>query len=56
MYISGVPGAGKTSTTKTVVEELQETKEFTYVYANAMELMNPYQVFVVIYKSWVKRF
>lgn len=51
MYISGVPGTGKTCTTMAVVGDIQATKAFTYVYVNAMEMLNAHQIFVNIYKK-----
>uniref|UniRef100_A0A0N5BPH6 Origin recognition complex subunit 1 n=1 Tax=Strongyloides papillosus TaxID=174720 RepID=A0A0N5BPH6_STREA len=53
MYISGVPGTGKTASTLKVLNELHESKrsKFDYCYVNGMELPQPNRVFVEIYKT-----
>lgn len=52
MYISGVPGTGKTASTQAVVKELAKEFNFNYVTVNAMELMDPKQLFIEIYKRF----
>ncbi|MFH4975042.1 hypothetical protein AB6A40_001751 [Gnathostoma spinigerum] len=52
MYISGVPGTGKTATVLQAVRRvLSENKKrtFLFIHVNAMELMEPKDVFVSIY-------
>uniref|UniRef100_A0A0K0F605 Origin recognition complex subunit 1 n=1 Tax=Strongyloides venezuelensis TaxID=75913 RepID=A0A0K0F605_STRVS len=53
MYISGVPGTGKTASTLKVLNELHGSKKnkFDYCYVNGMELPQPNRVFVEIYKT-----
>lgn len=51
MYISGVPGTGKTATTQAVIKYVKKSNKFKYVAVNAMELMEPKQIFVEIYKG-----
>lgn len=52
MYISGVPGTGKTATVREVVRVLQECSHegnlpsFTYLEVNAMTLTEPHQLWV----------
>lgn len=48
MYISGVPGAGKTSVTKNVINSLKNELDFEFVYINA-NLPNPMNVFKALY-------
>lgn len=50
MYISGVPGTGKTATVTTVIRKLeQETlKDFTYININGMRLTEPKQCYVEV--------
>ncbi|KAF2365272.1 Cdc6 C-terminal [Trinorchestia longiramus] len=57
MYISGVPGTGKTATVRGVVRLLQESvdsgdvPDFTYIEVNALKLSEPRQVWVEVWKS-----
>jgi len=57
MYVSGMPGTGKTATVLEVINELQQsvTNEgdipaFQFVHLNGLNLTNPQQVFQVILK------
>ncbi|MCP9258105.1 Origin recognition complex subunit 1 [Dirofilaria immitis] len=53
MYISGVPGTGKTATVMQAVRHLKASENFSafdFVMVNAMELSNPKQIFVEIYQ------
>jgi len=56
MYISGMPGTGKTATVLEVVKELEESSidgdmpAFQFVHLNGLNLTNPQQVFQVILK------
>ena len=52
MYISGVPGTGKTATTQAVIKEVAKKYSFDYVAVNAMELMEPINLFSEIYKAY----
>ncbi|GIY77466.1 origin recognition complex subunit 1 [Caerostris darwini] len=57
MYISGVPGTGKTATVHEVIRNLEEEKEngevpfFTFVEVNGMWMTDPYKCYVHIFKS-----
>jgi origin recognition complex subunit 1 len=55
IYISGVPGTGKTACVTKVIQKLQLHKKpvlkFTYVYVNGLELVKPQHVFTEIYKG-----
>ncbi|XP_071800120.1 uncharacterized protein [Asterias amurensis] len=58
MYISGVPGTGKTATVTEVMsflrreeEEDEEIPEFTLIEINGMKLTEPHQAFVQILKN-----
>ncbi|PAV89847.1 hypothetical protein WR25_00695 isoform B [Diploscapter pachys] len=54
MYISGVPGTGKTTTVEAVAKSLQNSgdcSKFKYITVNGMQYLNQRQVFVDIYKS-----
>lgn len=54
MYISGVPGTGKTATVHEVVRCLQQAAQandvppFQYIEVNGMKLTEPHQVYVQI--------
>uniref|UniRef100_A0A915Q8D4 Origin recognition complex subunit 1 n=1 Tax=Setaria digitata TaxID=48799 RepID=A0A915Q8D4_9BILA len=52
MYISGVPGTGKTATVLQAVRHLKTKcfSAFDFVMVNAMELPDPNQIFVKIYQ------
>lgn len=56
MYISGVPGTGKTATVHEVIHCLQQAAQandvppFKYVEVNGMKLTEPRQVYVQIWK------
>ncbi|ETN78451.1 hypothetical protein NECAME_02888 [Necator americanus] len=54
MYISGVPGTGKTATVMSVVKQLCRDKscnKFCFVTVNAMEFIEPKKIFVEIYNQ-----
>ncbi|XP_071534634.1 origin recognition complex subunit 1 isoform X2 [Panulirus ornatus] len=57
MYISGVPGTGKTATVREVVRLLQECSHegdlpsFTYLEVNAMRLTEPHHLWVQVWKG-----
>lgn len=52
MYISGVPGTGKTATVTSVINNLQEYNDdipkFDYVIVNGMRLTEPRQSYVEV--------
>ena len=56
MYISGVPGTGKTATVRQVVSQLQQAAEdgelpgFKFVEINGFKLTDPKQAYVSILK------
>lgn len=57
MYISGVPGTGKTATTTQAIKSLQsaaksdEVAEFDFIDINGMRLTEPRQAYVHIYRQ-----
>ncbi|OQR77803.1 origin recognition complex subunit 1-like [Tropilaelaps mercedesae] len=57
MYISGVPGTGKTATVREVMEALNkaqrddEVTKFKYIEINGMKLTEPHQAYVQILKQ-----
>ncbi|KAF5275085.1 hypothetical protein FQA39_LY07022 [Lamprigera yunnana] len=57
MYVSGVPGTGKTATVSNVIEDLQELAEsskipsYKYININGMQLSEPRQAYVEIIKQ-----
>uniref|UniRef100_H2ZNF3 Origin recognition complex subunit 1 n=1 Tax=Ciona savignyi TaxID=51511 RepID=H2ZNF3_CIOSA len=57
MYISGVPGTGKTATVMEVVSALRQSvddgdlEDFDYVDVNGMRLTEPHQIYVQILKK-----
>lgn len=49
MYISGVPGTGKTATVTSVIKKLQDDiYDFRYVNINGMRLTEPKQSYVEV--------
>jgi Cdc6-like AAA superfamily ATPase len=56
MYISGVPGTGKTATVHQVIQQLMKYAEdgnllpFKYVEINGLKLSDPKQAYVQIHK------
>lgn len=51
MYVSGVPGTGKTATVTSVIISLQQDKSisnFTFVNINGMKLTEPRQSYVEV--------
>jgi len=55
MYISGVPGTGKTATVKRVIDSLNcdllMKHSFKFIEINGLRLANPHQAFSVIWKG-----
>ncbi|XP_029639038.1 origin recognition complex subunit 1-like [Octopus sinensis] len=57
MYISGVPGTGKTATVQEVIRNLREAAEagdigmFRYIELNGMKLTEPHQAYVQLLKQ-----
>ena len=54
MYISGVPGTGKTATVHEVIRSIQEVQddlpEFSFVEINGMKLTEPAQAYSTLLK------
>ena len=54
MYISGVPGTGKTATVHEVIRSIEEAQdelpEFTFVEINGMKLTEPAQAYSAFLK------
>lgn len=51
MYVSGVPGTGKTATVTSVINALQQSKSipnFTFISINGMRLTEPRQSYVEV--------
>ena len=59
MYISGVPGTGKTATVHEVLRSIQEAEddlpEFTFVEINGMKLTEPAQAYSAFLKVGAKQ-
>jgi len=56
LYISGMPGTGKTASVHQVVRELKsEGLDFRYIEVNMMKLPTPKHVYSEIYRQWGKR-
>ena len=51
LYISGMPGTGKTATTMEVVQGLKKQHRFSFLPINAMSLTNPNLVYTIIYEK-----
>ncbi|EGR34830.1 origin recognition complex 1 protein, putative [Ichthyophthirius multifiliis] len=48
LYISGVPGIGKTASFLEVIRNIQKKEEFLFIHINAMNLSNPEHVYQLI--------
>jgi origin recognition complex subunit 1 len=58
LYISGLPGTGKTATVRRVIRGLQQSSElpsFDYVEINALKLQAPRYAYVVLWKAISKQ-
>lgn len=62
MYISGVPGTGKTATVHEVIRSLQQAAEldeipaFRFIEINGMKMTDPHQAYVQILQvGWRER-
>jgi len=56
LYVSGMPGTGKTATVHQVVRELRdEGLDFRYIEVNMMKLPTPKHVYSEIYRQWGKQ-
>ncbi len=55
LYISGMPGTGKTATTLGVMHSLKQkySKKFDFLHINAMQLTNPNAVYSIMYEQIV---
>lgn len=54
MYISGVPGTGKTATVTSAIDTLTKDKsvaKFTFVSINGMRMTEPRQAYVEVTKN-----
>ena len=51
LYISGMPGTGKTATTMEVIRDLKRKYRFSFLAINAMQLTNPNLVYTIIYEK-----
>lgn len=54
VYISGVPGTGKTATIRQVVQECKKTNSFKYLEVNAMKLTDCFYIYVLMYQALVE--
>lgn len=51
LFISGMPGTGKTATTLAVIDDLKERRKFAFLHINAMQITNPNVVYTIICES-----
>ena len=51
LYVSGMPGTGKTVTTMQVIAKLRKKFNFDFLQINAMQLTNPNLVYTIIYEK-----
>lgn len=51
LYISGMPGTGKTATTMEVIRNMKTKYKFSFLAINAMQLTNPNLVYTIIYEK-----
>uniref|UniRef100_A0A914DQH0 Origin recognition complex subunit 1 n=1 Tax=Acrobeloides nanus TaxID=290746 RepID=A0A914DQH0_9BILA len=51
LYISGVPGTGKTATVLKVKNDLEQSNNFTFVHINGLEVTDPKAIFVSVYQQ-----
>ena len=52
LYISGMPGTGKTSTVLEVIKSLQPVLNFNFLHINAINLRSPMQLYQLLFK-WI---
>lgn len=50
LYISGMPGTGKTATTLEVIRNLKAVFNFEFLHINGMALTNPNLVYTIIFE------
>jgi predicted NACHT family NTPase len=55
LYISGMPGTGKTVTTLQVIAKIRARMNFEFTHINAMSLTNPNLVYTIIHEEITKR-
>jgi Cdc6-like AAA superfamily ATPase len=55
LYISGMPGTGKTVTTLQVIAKLRKQINFDFLHINAMSLTNPNLVYTIIHEKITQR-
>jgi origin recognition complex subunit 1 len=57
LYISGMPGTGKTATTLEIIKKLKNNKSmpFDFLHINAMSLTNPNLVYTVICENITRK-
>ena len=52
MYISGLPGTGKTATTLEVIKKLEKMKKnYNFIHINAMTMVNTNNIYSILYKQ-----
>ena len=51
LYISGMPGTGKTATTMELIRDLKAKYKFSFLSINAMQLTNPNLVYTIIFEK-----
>jgi len=51
MYISGMPGTGKTACSLEVIKSLRQRFNFRFIHINAKSLSNPNAIYTIMHKS-----
>ncbi|KAH8046533.1 hypothetical protein JL722_13592 [Aureococcus anophagefferens] len=51
LYVSGMPGTGKTATVREVVGDLRKSRDFDFVEINAMRLPQPAHAYAVLWEA-----
>ncbi|KAF2075139.1 hypothetical protein CYY_003574 [Polysphondylium violaceum] len=54
LYIAGTPGTGKSLTVKTLLRNISKNKDWMTVYINCMDLKDPSNIYIEIYKKLKK--
>lgn len=55
LYISGMPGTGKTATTLEIMRQFISKKKFEFIHINAMSLTNPNLVYTILAEKIIQR-
>ena len=55
LYVSGMPGTGKTATILEIMREFVKKRNFEFIHINAMSLTNPHLVYTILAEKIIQR-